>query len=269
MAEVEEVKQDAPPEEKQEEQQQEQKPPVEETKPPAEEKQEDDGRGRMNRAQRRIGQLIAERDAERQRREDLETRLRAVEERTAPKNEEAKPTLERYNGDVEKYAEALSSWTTNKVLAEKEAKETKEAEEAENREVFESYNERVKAAAEKYEDFEEVVGNRNIKIPQVVQLAVMEMENGPDVAYWLGKNPEEAAKLVEMRPLSAVRAIERIAAKLGTPEKKEEKKGSNAPPPIKPVAGSAKSDKKPEEMSWSEFRAWRDGEEKKRYGGRA
>jgi hypothetical protein len=76
-----------------------------------------------------------------------------------------------------------------------------------------------------------------------------------DLAYFLGNNPEEAARIHSLPELSAAREIGRLEAGLSIPKPKTK---TNTPPPIKPIQnGGSEVVKNPEEMSFSEYEAAR------------
>ena len=82
-----------------------------------------------------------------------------------------------------------------------------------------NYASQVKGAKERYDDWDEVL-NQDIFIGQGAQLAMLEQENGADVAYYLGKHPAFAKKIGQMaktpgREIAAIREIERLSARLG------------------------------------------------------
>ena len=59
-------------------------------------------------------------------------------------------------------------------------------------------------------------------------------EIGPDVIYWLGNNPKEAARISNLPPILQAREIGKIEVKLTS--NPPVKKTSTAPAPIAPVA---------------------------------
>jgi hypothetical protein len=81
-----------------------------------------------------------------------------------------------------------------------------------------------------------------------------EMDNGADIAYHLGKNPAEAAKLVNLSPVQLGRAIAKLEANLSPPSVNTPTK---APEPIKPSGNRATVDKDPAKMTDKEFNEWR------------
>lgn len=54
----------------------------------------------------------------------------------------------------------------------------------------------------------------DVRVPEFMQQALMEAEDGPAIIHYLAKHPEEAKKLVALSPLSGVTAIGRISASL-------------------------------------------------------
>lgn len=91
------------------------------------------------------------------------------------------------------------------------------------------------------EDYIDVVTNPSLPISQEMADVAMEMENGPEVLYYLGKNPAIADEISRLSPLSAARELGRIEAKLL--DKKSGEKVSKAPAPtpkLKAVEASMK-----------------------------
>lgn len=207
----------------------------------------------------------------------LQERLDRIERRLAGENAPAKPTvsgapkLDDFKNDPDpwdSYYKALARYEAKSLLDEDKKSTAQQNEQQQTQKIFDSYNKKVTEARAKYEDFDEIVGQSDIPIPQAVQLAIVEMENGPDVAYYLGQNPEEAAKLVSMTPLAAVRAIGRIETSLASNDSSETKPVSRAAAPIRPVgASSTRSTRSLEEMSQKEYNRIRDEQERKRREG--
>ena len=74
---------------------------------------------------------------------------------------------------------------------------------------------------------------------------------GHRVIYDLGKNPEEAARILRLPPRQRIVALARFASKPSEP-----KPISRAPSPVRPVNGSAKIETDPEKMSMEEWMKW-------------
>ena len=95
------------------------------------------------------------------------------------------------------------------------------------------------AARQAHEDFDEVV-ETDIKISQPMQQAMLDSEQGAEVAYWLGKNPKEAERIAQLPPVGAIREIGRIEASFATKKNNPAPKPkplSKAPAPVIPISG--------------------------------
>ena len=103
--------------------------------------------------------------------------------------------------------------------------------------LVEAYHDREEQAREKYDDFEQVVYNRNLPITDVMAQTIQASEVGPDVAYYLGSNPKEADRIARLSPFLQAKEIGRIEAKIA--ENPPVKRSTNAPPPIKPVTAKS------------------------------
>lgn len=181
----------------------------------------------------------------------------------------------------EDYIDARSDWKFDLRQAQQAEADARSKAEAQQREIFDNYNQRLSEFKSEHDDFDEVVGNKSIQIPQSVQLAVLEMDNGPEIAYFIGQHPEEAKKMMNMSPAAAAAYVGKIAARL-EPVKEEETEGresrkagpdkaptfssSKAPAPIRPLTGhSTKSTVPIDELPYDEYRKVRDRQEKERY----
>lgn len=193
--------------------------------------------------QKRIDRLIKQTSALEQQLADERAARAALEAKGSAKPEEKKavpsdrPARDQFATD-EEYIDALVGW---RMKAEKES-EARAAEDARVKAVFKSYNEKLIEARARIEDFDEVVANPDVIVPRDVVLAIPEMDNGPDVVYFLMKNPDISAELLEMTSLKAIGMAWKISESLsngGKKEKAEEKPKlqSKAPAPIKPVTG--------------------------------
>lgn len=148
--------------------------------------------------------------------------------------EPKKPDISTFK-TVEEYDAAMEQYADQK-LAFKEAKKQKEQQEASLRraheEILHTHDERQDAARDKYADYDEVIGNPELPITSFMADVILVSETGPEIAYFLGKNPKEAARISKLAPIAQVKEIGKLEAKLlADPPKKP----SSAPAPIKPV----------------------------------
>jgi hypothetical protein len=104
-------------------------------------------------------------------------------------------------------------------------------------ELLDAYHDREEEARSKYDDFEQVAYNPKLPVTDAMAQTIQASEIGPDVIYWLGSNPKEAARISALPGLLQAREIGKIEAKLAT--NPPVKRTSTAPAPIAPVAARA------------------------------
>ena len=200
---------------------------------------------------------------------------KAVEQ---PKVEEiklpAKPSKDDFN-DYDEYIEALADWKTEQKLAAKLEQLRKEEAEAEQKAQFESmrtaYLKRLEAAAERYEDFEEIAGNSRVEVSKAIEELIITSEEGPDLQYYLGSHPDWAKKLLTMSPAKQLMEAGKVLAKLTENSEQEEEseprpKKPGPPAPIRPLGGSSTKSSVPlDELDYQEYRKLRDTQIKNKY----
>jgi len=95
---------------------------------------------------------------------------------------------------------------------------------------------------DKYEDFEDVVLSSKSIGPSMAN-AILEIEDPDlqvDVAYFIGNNPKDAAKIARLSERRQIAEIAKIEVRLSS-KAPAAKKTTKAPKPIKPVGGSKTS----------------------------
>lgn len=194
--------------------------------------------------QKRIDELTR-RNYELQR--ELE-RLRAAaggEKREAPSNDE-RPDPSKYNS-LEEYLDALSDWKVRqhlKQLHEQEARRRAETEASiRMAELTARFDEAADRVRERIKDFDEVVFGADYPVTPPMFEAIMASEIGPEIAYYLGTHPREAARIARLDPINVAREIGKLEAKIAAQSSNPSKPGkpSSAPPPIKPLDGASSS----------------------------
>ena len=128
------------------------------------------------------------------------------------------------------YAEAKADFLAEEKLARREYQQRVTTVDA-------TYADREEAARDKYTDFDDVI-QRHPKdggpaISEFMAEAIKESEMGPEIAYYLGKNPKESHRIWDLSPLAQAREIGKIEASLTA--NPPAKKASSAPDPITPV----------------------------------
>jgi hypothetical protein len=196
-----------------------------------------DEKGRfVSPAQSRIDQLTYNwREQQR-----INERLMALlEEKQAPKPEpipEAKPTLEQFGFDDGKYQEALIAYAERRAEAKVEEKLKAYEEGQKVKERQSSFQTRQADFAKSTEDYYEVAHNPAVPITANMAEDIAESEFGPQLAYYLGKNPDVARQIAALNPRAASRELGKIEARISAP--KPAPTPSKAPPPPPKIAAT-------------------------------
>lgn len=174
--------------------------------------------------QEELDAAIGKRLAREQRKWEREQAQRAQQQ--APRSVPADlPPVDQFES-VEAYAEALADRKAEERLQQREVQRQQQ-------EVLSAYQEREEQARDKYEDFEQVAYNPNLRITNAMAEAIQYSDVGPDLAYYLGSNPKEADRISRLSPFVQAKEIGRIEAKLAS--EPITKKTTSAPAPIAPV----------------------------------
>lgn len=185
------------------------------------------------RFERKLDKAFRQRAEAQARAEVLEKELAALRQPKAPEGE---PKLEQFDYDPEKYAAAKAEYAKTQAAKDFEAKQKAEAGKQAQQRLVSAWEEKVERGIDKYDDWNDIVGD--LKPGTALIDAIMDAENGDDVAHYLGRHPKEAERLAKLSPLSQIREIGKLEAKLlSEPEKP--KAPSKAPAPITPLTGAA------------------------------
>ena len=178
------------------------------------------------------------RAAEAQARADLlEKQLAEARQASASPPDPNEPKLESFK-DIEEFANAKAKYASEKALREHTEKQRAESGKKEIEALTETWTEKAEVGAEKYPDWDEVVGDVKPNTPWAV--AAMEADNAADIMYHLGKDDAKEARRIAALPARAqIREIGKIEAKLLADPPTKPKAPSKAPAPITPVSGAA------------------------------
>lgn len=176
-------------------------------------------------ARREAQAIKEERDALRQK----------LEEAAKSVPPQGKPKLEDFETD-EEYFDKLTDWkleTREKAQQEANArKQDEQSAEVKQREFVDRVSKVNQSGNAKYKDYSEVIDSMPAEVMDYELASLIVDTDAPeDIAYHLGKNPKEAARISGLPLHKKALALGRIEARLG------DKKTSNAPPPITPVKG--------------------------------
>ena len=172
-----------------------------------------------------------------------------------------KPDISEYNPeDYEKFEQDTEKWYEQKANADARQR-------AERESLDREFHSRVEKTVTELPDYHETVGKINIPMTPGYEQVVTQIKrsvHGPKMAYFLGKNLNEAYRLANMDPFSAAVEIGRLEARISqSPAPKPEKTNTSAPPPPKPVGTGGSADSDLSKLSSEEYIARTN---KERYG---
>ncbi len=216
--------------------------------------------------QKRIDELTRQREDERRARiksdERFERLLGMLEKQTtgvgaqpqalADDAEPAEPDISKYtdqaayNADYRTYLRTLARYEGRqefKAQQKREAEERgKQAALEQQRKAQESYQSNLAKARQKYADYDDVAGNPALAITRPMANAIVEAgETGIEIAYHLGRNPEEAERISKLPILGQLMELGKIAAAVNQPQAAATTAPApkSVPKPITPItAGS-------------------------------
>ena len=157
-------------------------------------------------------------------------------------------------GAPEEYTRAVAEQAAREVGAGLLARQAAQAQELAARAAQDVWSETSAGFRQRVPDFDTVAHNPNLAITPVMADAIRESGRGPEIAYYLGKNPAEAAHIASLPPVSQAIAIARLEGRIstGTPSV------SRAPEPIGTLSGrGGGSVKSLEDMDFEEYRRTR------------
>jgi len=178
-------------------------------------------------SQEELDAIVGKRLAREQRKWEREQAQRLAE--TQARVPVAPPAADDFDS-ASAYADALADQRAQELLNKREAAKAQA-------ELLDAYHDREEEARSKYDDFEQVAYNPKLPVTDAMAQTIQASEIGPDVIYWLGSNPKEAARISALPGLLQAREIGKIEAKLAT--NPPVKRTSTAPAPIAPVAARA------------------------------
>jgi hypothetical protein len=175
-----------------------------------------------------------------------------ADEGTIPADDADRPKPEDYHyGETDaKYIADLARYETKKAIEEENAAREVRDELAN---VERSYGERVATAKERYNDYDEVVIKGADPDPVTKQpkwfasplmcLGIKTSPQGPDIAYYLAKNPEESLRIAQLAPIEQAKEFGRLEYRMelesGSGSGNQPRRVSGAQPPPRTTRGGS------------------------------
>ena len=132
----------------------------------------------------------------------------------------------------DEYVQALAARKAEELIAARESQQQRS-------QLEKGYHEREELARDKYDDFEQVAYNPKVPISDHMADVIKASDIGPDIAYYLGSNVKEAARIAQLNPMLQAKEIGKIEARLS--DNPPVKKTTSVPAPVNPVTARSSS----------------------------
>lgn len=220
---------------------------------------------RMKEAEEFARQLYGDKTAAEKRAEEAERKL-AEQTKSRPDSDKdsKEPKAEDFK-TVGEYAEALAEYKVEKKFAARDAQQLQEAQERAAAKAQHEFNKRIEATMKELPDYADVIEGGDIDVPPHMTVYIADSPVGPQIGYWLIKNPDEVDRIKSLSPIRAVAELGKLEDRKPWAKKPEAAKPdgeaapvvSRAPSPITPLEGkSASAQKDPAKMTIPELREY-------------
>jgi hypothetical protein len=201
---------------------------------------------------RRVERLIREQARAEAERDFLRQQ---IERQNSPRETKGEPQRKDFESDEQFYS-ALLDHRVEQRIAERESKRAQEtAAQRQQREAAEradNLKAKIAQGRDEYgEDFEERIFS-DVPFTEPMVRFFEESDMAHKVMHELSLNVTEAARIAKLSPISQIRELDKIEARLKAPPKT-----TQAPPPIVPNGTKTAVDKDPSKMTDKEFAEWR------------
>lgn len=204
----------------------------------------------------RINELTAHRRNAERERDELQERLQALESRfsepaqQAQQQELSASDFDTYDEYVAAVAERRAAAVIQRQIHELQQREEQNRQNARRHEIQTTLMSKMEAAAERYDDFAEVVTDPNAQITATMVEALADTDNAGDIAYFLGKNPDKARAIASLSSLAQAREIGRLDERFGA-QQKTIKKPAPVTAPVRGEGGKfVKDESKMTDAEW-------------------
>lgn len=167
-----------------------------------------------------------------------------------------------YEAAQDKYDEDITKYHKDNLAYELRQRETVQEQKARVNEVASIWAEKLAEGRKQYSDFDDVALNEDTPMNRPTMDAIVTSEFGAEIAYYLGKHPKEAERISKLDPLSSIREVGKIEARIAdqkqaTDEDEEDTsqvvttKAPKPPTPVRRATGSsAEPDDKDDYKTW-------------------
>ena len=178
---------------------------------------------------------------------------------------QAYPRLEDYDYDEARHQQAVLQYTANlnaqnvsQVMQQQQQAQLAQLQAKKQQIASATFVEKSNDFSIDYPDFKEKVTNPAFEQSDFVANQIVEMSNGPAVAYYLANNQNIANSINRKSDIEALKDLTRISTALSINAKKRRSATqTNAPTPSRTVTPKGKVSKDPDKMTPDEYRRYR------------
>ena len=183
---------------------------------------------------------------------ERDARIAELEAKLAAQQPQPKEPQPQDFADLETYLDAKAEHLAQQKFS---TAQRATAQQAAIQEKAESFSQRAASIRATAPDFDAVIAAvpPYLLKPEMAE-TILDMEEGPQVAYHLATNLHECARIASLSGRQQALEIGRLAARLAA--KPEPKRISAAPEPVKPIKAAGSTQKRPEDMTMDEYAKW-------------
>lgn len=202
--------------------------------------------------QARINKITAEKYGQKRRADAAEAELAKLKGVSAPVAASEPPELKDFDFDETKHNAAMIEYQVGRQISVKAEEGKQLAIESAAKVSADTFAVKEAEFAAKTPDYSEAVSNLP-KFPSETLEAIYSLDNGPQMAHYLGSHLDVAERIASATPVQAAMEIGRIAAGMAVPASTIT--ASGAPAPVETLSGAAGVSKDLEDMSMEEIAA--------------
>ena len=230
------------------------------------EKQEEEKQQKRNSVQQRISQLARQKNEANTKVQQLEQQVAYLQSQYQQPQETPKayPRLEEYDYDEGRHQQAVLEYTSSlnqqnvqQVMTQQQQAQIAQLESQKAQIAQTVFVEKPNDFAIDYPDFQQRLSSPDFHQSDFVAREIVDMDNGPAVAYYLSNNPSIANAINRKSDREALKDLTKISTALSINSRRKSANTTNAPTPSKTVTPKGKVSKDPDKMSPEEYRRHR------------
>jgi chromosome segregation ATPase len=231
------------------------------------EKKEEEKQKKRNSYQERISQLARQKNEANSKVQELQQQNAYLQSQYQQQPQDVPtqyPRLEDYDYDEGRHQQAVLEYTSQlnqqnvqQVMSQQQAAQIAQLNNTKHQIASATFVERSNDFSVDYPDFQQKVGSPNFHQSDFVAQEIVDMDNGPAVAYYLSNNPAIANAINRKGNMDALKDLTKISTALSINSRSRSANTTNAPTPSKTVSPRGKVSKSPDKMTPEEYRKYR------------